>query len=96
MQGLQVLSLSTLSWVPAFPELSLLALPPGVAHICAEGQCVRCRQFIQQNSLVCVSCPYALAFGGHEATETGLAYAPVSEAHGHNHIVQCFACCTAA
>ena len=35
-------------------------------------------------------------FGGHEATETGLAYAPVSQAHGHNHIVQCFACCTAA
>ena len=26
---------------------------------------------------------------GHEATETGLAYAPVSQAHGHNHIVQC-------
>ena len=24
--------------------------------------------------------------GGHEATETGLAYAPVSQAHGHNHI----------
>ena len=33
---------------------------------------------------------------GHEATETGLAYAPVSQAHGHNHIVQCFACCTVA
>ena len=33
---------------------------------------------------------------GHEATDTGLAYAPVSQAHGHNHIVQCFACCTAA
>ena len=27
---------------------------------------------------------------GHEATETGLAYAPVSQAHGHHHIVQCF------
>ena len=23
-------------------------------------------------------------WGGHEATETGLAYAPVSQAHGHN------------
>ena len=34
--------------------------------------------------------------GGHEATETGFAYAPVSQAHGHNHIVQCYACCTAA
>ena len=34
--------------------------------------------------------------GGHEATETGLAYAPVSQAHGHNHIVHCFAYCTAA
>ena len=34
--------------------------------------------------------------GGHEATETGLAYAPVSQAHGHNHIVQCFSRCTAA
>ena len=33
---------------------------------------------------------------GHEATEAGLAYAPVSQAHGHNHIVQCFSCCTAA
>ena len=22
---------------------------------------------------------------GHEATETGFAYAPVSQAHGHNH-----------
>ena len=32
---------------------------------------------------------------GHEATDTGLAYAPVSQAHGHNHIVQCFSrCCT--
>ena len=62
MQGLQVLSLSTLSWVPAFPELALLALPPGVTHICADGLCVRCRQFIQQTSLVRVSCPYVLAF----------------------------------
>ena len=34
--------------------------------------------------------------GGHEATETGFAYALVSQAHGHNHIVQCHACCTAA
>ena len=33
---------------------------------------------------------------GHEATETGFAYAPVSQAHGDNHIVQCYACCTAA
>ena len=33
---------------------------------------------------------------GHEATETGLAYAPVSQAHSHNHIVQCVSCCTAA
>ena len=23
--------------------------------------------------------------GGHEATDTGLAYAPVSQAHGHHH-----------
>ena len=37
-----------------------------------------------------------VSFRGHEATETGLAYAPVSQAHGHNHIVQCSACCTAA
>ena len=29
--------------------------------------------------------------GGHEATDTGLAYAPVSQAHGHHHTVQCFA-----
>ena len=40
--------------------------------------------------------PYLGIGWGHEATETGLAYAPVSQAHGHNHIVQCFACCTAA
>ena len=33
---------------------------------------------------------------GHEATETGFACAPVSQAHGHYHIVQCHACCTAA
>ena len=33
---------------------------------------------------------------GHQATETGFSYAPVSQAHGHNHIVQCHACCTAA
>ena len=33
-----------------------------------------------------VTTPYT----GHEATENGLAYAPVSQAHGHNHIVQCF------
>jgi hypothetical protein len=33
---------------------------------------------------------------GAMATETGFAYAPVSQAHGHNHIVQCHACCTAA
>jgi hypothetical protein len=25
---------------------------------------------------------------GHEATETGFAYAPVSQAHGHNHIAK--------
>ena len=62
MQGLQALSLSTLSWVPAFREPSLLALPPGVAHISAEGQCVRCLQFIQQYSLVCVSCPHFPTF----------------------------------
>ena len=62
MQGPQVLSLSTLSWVPTFPELSPLTLPPGVAHIRAEGRCFRCRQFIQQTSLVCVSCPYVLTF----------------------------------
>ena len=29
--------------------------------------------------------------GGHEATDTGLAYAPVSQVHGHHHTVQCFA-----
>ena len=62
MQGLQVLSLSTVSWGPAFPELSPLTLPPGVAHICAEGQCLRRKQFIHQTSLVCVSCPYVLTF----------------------------------
>ena len=28
---------------------------------------------------------------GHEAMDTGLAYAPVSQAHGHHHSVQCFA-----
>ena len=28
---------------------------------------------------------------GHEATDTGRAYAPVSQAHGHHHSVQCFA-----
>ena len=32
---------------------------------------------------------------GHEATDTGLAYAPVSQVHGPNHIVQCFSRCTA-
>ena len=36
------------------------------------------------------------ANGGHEATKTGFPYAPVSQAHGHNHIVQYYACCTAA
>ena len=40
--------------------------------------------------------PKTVGYRGHEATETGLAYAPVSQAHGHNHIVQCFSCCTAA
>ena len=51
------------------------------------------------NGVVYVRCAGILIFlllWGHEATETGLAYAPVSQAHGHNHIVQCFACCTAA
>ena len=37
-----------------------------------------------------------LAQGGHEATDTGLAYAPVSQAHGHHHSVQCFNKCLAA
>ena len=48
--------------------------------------------------VLCFCAPVALCMcvWGHEATETGLAYAPVSQAHGHNHIVQCFACCTAA
>ena len=27
---------------------------------------------------------------GHEATDSELAYAPVSQAHGHHHIGQCF------
>ena len=30
-------------------------------------------------------------FWGHEATDTGLAYAPVSQAHGRHHSVHCFA-----
>ena len=28
---------------------------------------------------------------GRGATDTGFAYAPVSQAHGHHHTVQCFA-----
>ena len=33
--------------------------------------------------------------GGHEATDTGLAYAPVSRAHGHHHIqFNVLPCCT--
>ena len=43
-----------------------------------------------------VSKPAGVARPGHEATETGLAYALVSQAHGHNHIVQCVSCCTTA
>ena len=39
---------------------------------------------------VCM-CPCVSVGGGHEATDTGLAYAPVSQAHGHHHIVQRFA-----
>ena len=35
--------------------------------------------------------PIGCAMKGHEATDTGLAYAPVSQAHGHHHTVQCFA-----
>ena len=37
---------------------------------------------------VCVLC--SKEEGGHEATDIGLAYAPVSQAHGNHHIVQCF------
>ena len=34
---------------------------------------------------------------GHEATDTGLAYAPVSQAHGHHHTqFNVLPCCTAA
>ena len=33
----------------------------------------------------------AVGVEGHEATDTGLAYAPVSQAHGHHHTVQCCA-----
>ena len=34
--------------------------------------------------------------GGHEATDTGLAYAPVSQAHGHHHTqFNVLSCCTA-
>ena len=37
------------------------------------------------------------AWWGHEATDTGLAYAPVSEAHGHHHTqFNVLPCCTAA
>ena len=60
MQGLQTLLLTTLSRVPAFPELSSLMLSPSVAHICAKGQCFCPRQFIQQTSHLFVSCPYVL------------------------------------
>ena len=33
----------------------------------------------------------ASSWDGHEATDTGLAYAPVSQAHGHHHVVLCCA-----
>ena len=39
----------------------------------------------------CATVLGAVGGGGHEATDTGLAYAPVSQAHGHHHSVQCFA-----
>ena len=42
-----------------------------------------------RSSRPCGVCGH-LVEGGHEATDTGLAYAPVSQAHGHHHIVQCF------
>ena len=38
-----------------------------------------------------------LVRSGHEATDTGLAYAPVSQAHGHHHTqFNVLPCCTAA
>ena len=35
--------------------------------------------------------PLVLSCWGHEGTDTGFAYAPVSQAHGHHHKVQSFA-----
>ena len=60
MQRLQALLLTTLSRVPTFPELSPLTLPPGVAHICAEGQCFCCRHHPTNLPGVCVLslCPH--------------------------------------
>ena len=40
---------------------------------------------------LCAVCMCVQGAMGHEATDTGFAYAPVSQAHGHHHSVQCFA-----
>ena len=66
---------------------------PSGSHLPREGYPLK------RNPVVEAPCPGPSDTGlykGHEATEPGLAYAPVSQAHGHNHIVQCFSCCTAA
>ena len=67
-------------------HLSPSTHPP---HPCAS---IACPSRGARLTVVFLTC----ARGGHEATETGLTYAPVSQAHGHNHIVQCFSCYTAA
>ena len=45
--------------------------------------------YLQPRALISWGTYFHLLNFGHEATDTGLAYAPVSQAHGHNHIVQC-------
>ena len=77
-----------------------------VGEVCEQAGCVACpppparvppvQGAMRQRILGSHTPPPLSPRGGHEATETGLAYAPVSQAHGHNHMVQCFACCTAA
>ena len=59
-------------------------MPMPAAQVCSFGSIISFR--CSHSSPILCPTPR-----GHEATDTGLAYAPVSQAHGHHHTVQCFA-----
>ena len=59
--------------------------PPALYTVLPQNFDVRLLPFEYQMSPIYHGCTMGGGAGVHEATDTGLAYAPVSQAHGHHH-----------